>query len=119
VERREGARAYVTGARNAFAKVFRCSLGSSSRIPTKSAGEEPGEHQGAAIRTSALAALRSLWEQRVGVNAKPGSNRSRGEAAKRPPGRAERWLPAFAEASAGNQSVEARLRAKSDGYLTS
>jgi hypothetical protein len=29
-------------------------------MPTKSAGRETGEHQGAAFRTSALAALRSL-----------------------------------------------------------
>ena len=66
MERREGARAYVTGARNAFAKVFRCSPVSSSLVPTKSAGEEAGEHQGAAIRTSALAALRSLTGANVG-----------------------------------------------------
>ncbi len=55
VERREGARAYVTGARGHPRKVFRCSLVSSS-----GSAEEAGEHQGAAFRTSALAALRSL-----------------------------------------------------------
>ena len=43
------------GAAGAPRKVFRCSLVSSSRY-----GDEAGEHQGAAIRTSALAALRSL-----------------------------------------------------------
>ena len=116
VERREGARPYVTGARGYPRKVFRCSLASSS-CPKKSAGEEAGEHQGAAFRTSALAALHSLAVR--GKNAKPGSNRSRGDAVERPPGRAKRWLPAFAEASAGDQSVETPLRVKTDGCLKS
>ena len=58
VERREGARAYVTGARDTSQGVP--VLPRFLLIPTTSAGEEAGEHQGAAFRTSALAALRSL-----------------------------------------------------------
>jgi hypothetical protein len=115
VERREGARAYVTGARSTSQGVP--VLPRFLLIPTMSAGEEAGEHQGAAFRTSALAALHSLALR--GKNAKPGSNRSRGDAVERPPGRAKRWLPAFAEASAGDQSVETRLRVKTDGCLKS
>ena len=59
MERREGARAYVTGARSTSqgVPVLPRFL---SPIPTQSAGEETGEHQGAAFRTSALAALHSL-----------------------------------------------------------
>ena len=49
VERREGARAYVTGAWEHPRKVFRCSLVSLFASPTKSAGREAGEHHGCGV----------------------------------------------------------------------
>jgi hypothetical protein len=79
-------------------KVFRCSLVSSSRTPTRSAGEETGEHQGAAFRTSALAALHSLARGMIVARMESGEDECKARAQRshdvveRPPGRAEHGL---------------------------